>query len=47
MAWKYKNIKLKVGKGWVDYLGYTHPYNWVNWSAEDKKKWEVIWEEEA
>ena len=46
MAWKYGDRTLRVGKAWVDDENFKHPYRWVQWSAEDKKKWGVTWEDD-
>jgi hypothetical protein len=46
MAWFYDGRRLKVGKGWVDNNGTKHPYNWTNWTAEDKTKWGVTWQDD-
>ena len=47
MAWKYGDRTLRVGKAWVDDENFKHPYRWVQWSAEDKKKWGVTWEDDV
>ena len=46
MPWKHNGIIIKEGKSWSDGT-YKHPYNWASaWSAEDKKKFKLVWEEE-
>ena len=46
MPWKHNGIIIKEGKPWSDGT-YKHPYNWASaWSAEDKKKFKLVWEEE-
>ena len=46
MVWKYGDRILKVGRAWVDDENFKHPYRWVQWSAEDKEKWGVTWEDD-
>ena len=47
MAWLYNGRTLKVGKSWTDDNGYKHPYNWATaWSAEEKTKWGVSWQDD-
>ena len=46
MPWKHNGIIIKEGKSWSDGT-YKHPYNWASaWSAEDKKKFKLVWEKE-
>ena len=46
MPWKHNGIIIKEGKPWSDGT-YKHPYNWASaWSAEDKKKFKLVWEKE-
>ena len=46
MPWKHNGIIIKEGKSWSDGT-YKHPYNWASaWSAEDKKKFKLVWEDE-
>ena len=46
MPWKHNGVIIKEGKSWFDGT-YQHPYNWASsWSAEDKKKFKLVWEEE-
>ena len=46
MPWKYNGKIIQEGKAWSDGT-YKHPYNWASaWSAEDKKKFKLVWEEE-
>ena len=46
MPWKHNGIIIKEGKCWSDGT-YKHPYNWASaWSAEDKKKFKLVWEKE-
>ena len=46
MPWKHNGIIIKEGKSWSDGT-YKHPYNWASaWSAEDKKKFKLVWEED-
>ena len=46
MPWKHNGIIIKEGKSWSDGT-YNHPYNWASaWSAKDKKKFKLVWEEE-
>ena len=47
MAWKYGDRTLRVGRAWVDDENFKHPYRWVQWSAEDKEKWGVTWEDDV
>ena len=48
MAWLYNGRTLKVGKSWTDDSGYKHPYNWASsWSAEEKTKWGVTWQDDS
>ena len=46
MPWKHNGVIIKEGKSWSDGT-YKHPYNWASaWSAEDKKKFKLVWEKE-
>tara|TARA_Y100000401_G_scaffold33451_1_gene24828 strand:- start:1503 stop:2057 length:555 start_codon:yes stop_codon:yes gene_type:complete len=46
MPWKYDGKIIQEGKSWSDGT-YKHPYNWASaWSAEDKKKFNLVWEKE-
>ena len=46
MVWKHNNTIIKEGKSWSDGT-YKHPYNWATaWSAEDKKKFGLTWEDD-
>ena len=46
MPWKHNGIIIKEGKSWSDGT-YKQPYNWASaWSAKDKKKFKLVWEEE-
>ena len=39
--WKYNNITIRPGKGWVDVNGTRHPKNWNIWSDEEKAKYNI------
>ena len=46
MVWKHNGKIIKEGKSWSDGT-YKHPYNWASaWSSEDKKKFNLVWEDE-
>ena len=46
MPWKHNGKIIQEGKSWSDGT-YNHPYNWASsWSAEDKKKFKLVWEKE-
>ena len=46
MPWKHNGKIIQEGKSWSDGT-YKHPYNWASsWSAEDKKKFKLVWEKE-
>jgi len=48
MAYKYKDIEIKVGKSWTDDNGFIHPYNWADtWTSDDLTKWGVSIVEDA
>jgi len=34
--WKYHNVEITPGKGFVDTNGVRHPSNWHIWSDEEK-----------
>ena len=36
--WKYHNVEITPGKGFVDTNGVRHPSNWHIWSDEEKTK---------
>ena len=36
MPWKYSGRVIRVGRSWTDNDGIKHPYNWNNWSADEK-----------
>ena len=44
MPWKYSGRVIKVGQSWTDNDGIKHPYNWNNWSADEKAARGLTWE---
>lgn len=44
MPWKYSGRVIKVGRSWTDNNGITHPYNWNNWSDDEKAAKGLTWE---
>ena len=44
MPWKYSGKVIKVGRSWTDNDGIQHPYNWNNWSADEKAARGLTWE---
>ena len=44
MPWKYSGRVIKVGRSWTDNNGIQHPYNWNNWSADEKAAKGLTWE---
>ena len=44
MPWKYSGRVIKVGRSWTDNDGIKHPYNWNNWSADEKAARGLTWE---
>jgi hypothetical protein len=44
MPWKYCGRVIKVGRSWTDNDGIKHPYNWNNWSADEKAAKGLTWE---
>ena len=46
MPWNYNQQAIRVGRGWTNNDGIKHPYNWNNWSAEDKAAQGLVWEDE-
>ena len=44
MPWKYSGRVIKVGRSWTDNDGIQHPYNWNNWSADEKAARGLTWE---
>jgi len=46
MPWKYSGRVIKVGRSWTDNDGIKHPYNWTNWSADEKAAKGLTWEDD-
>ena len=46
MPWKYSGRVIKVGRSWTDNDGIKHPYNWNNWSADEKAARGLTWEDD-
>ena len=46
MPWKYSGKVIKVGRSWTDNDGIKHPYNWNNWSADEKAAKGLTWEDD-
>lgn len=46
MPWKYSGRVIKVGRSWTDNNGIKHPYNWNNWSADEKAAKGLTWEDD-
>ena len=44
MPWKYSGRVIRVGRSWVDNDGIQHPYNWNNWSDDEKAEKGLTWE---
>jgi hypothetical protein len=44
MPWKYSGRVIRVGRSWTDNDGIKHPYNWNNWSADEKAAKGLTWE---
>ena len=44
MPWKYSGRVIRVGRSWTDNDGIQHPYNWNNWSADEKAARGLTWE---
>ena len=44
MPWKYSGRVIKVGRSWTDNNGIKHPYNWNNWSDDEKDEIGLTWE---
>jgi hypothetical protein len=44
MPWKYSGRVIRVGRSWTDNDGIKHPYNWNNWSADEKAARGLTWE---
>ena len=42
MPWNYNQQAIRVGRGWTNNDGIKPPYNWNNWSAEDKDRKSVV-----
>ncbi len=46
MPWKYSGRVIRVGRSWTDNDGIKHPYNWNNWSADQKAARGLTWEDD-
>ena len=44
MPWKYSGRVIKVGRSWTDNNGIKHPYNWNNWTDDEKDEIGLTWE---
>ena len=44
MPWKYSGRVIRVGRSWTDNDGIKHPYNWNNWSTDEKAAKGLTWE---